>query len=344
LGSLPYGIDAETYAKVQKRLAEQQAKEPSAQTQTDALFEAGVKEFDAGNYHDAAAKFAEAMELAPDDMILPYAYAQALFASGQYSKAAEALRAALQNVSPSEEGVFYPRGLYPDDDTLFEQIEDLLDEVEDYSFDADMQLLLGYNLLGIGETEYARGPLERAAQDARNARAAKVLLNLVDKLEAALTTEAGSPPTQTETPAALVQTPPESKAETSQKRTDVLGRVKAAAPSNAVTPQPQADTNDPGQTPVPPKIDGVSPNTPSEPGSTPEPENLGTGLEAGSADANEGGPQSGSGPPIAPDQSGKGNLAGALGWSATPTMVVLLAAAGFCLLHADKLSHPQVSK
>ncbi len=331
-GSLPYGIDAETYAKVQQRLAEQQAKEPSAQTQTDALFETGVKDFEAGNYDDAVVKFAAAMELAPDDMILPYAYAQALFAGGQYSEAAEVLREALQKVSPADEGVFYPRGLYPDDDTLFEQIEDLLDKVEDYGFDADMQLLLGYNLLGIGETEYARGPLERARQDARNAKAAKVLLNLVKKLEAAVTTDSGSVQTQTDAAGAAVQTPSEDKVEATRKLTDVLDRMKAAAPSNAVTPQPKADA------------DEVLPSMPTEPESSAEPENLGVGVGAGGAGVNDDYQQPGSGLPVGREGPGGRNLVASLGWSATPAMIVLLGGAVFCLVHAGRLFRLRVSE
>lgn len=326
-GSLPYGIDAETYARVQQRVAEQQAKEPSAQTRTDVLFEGGVKDFEAGSYDDAVTQFAAAMELAPDDMILPYAYAQALFASGQYSKAAEVLRGALQNVSPAEEGVFYPRGLYPDDDTLFEQIEDLLDEIEDYGFDADMQLLLGYNLLGIGETEYARGPLERAGEDARNARAAKVLLSLVKKLEAVVTTENGGAQAQSDAARAAVQTPSEDEAKVSRKRVDVLDRIKTTTPPNAVTPQAEADT------------DSASPNIPTESEPSGEPENLGVGSEAGSVGVvgdDSGWP--GSGPPAGQQEPGHSGLTAVLmNRSATPAMFVLLGGATLSLVHADKL-------
>ena len=97
-------------------------------------------------------------------------------------------------VTPEEEGVFYPRGLYPDDDTLFAQIETLLDKVEDYGFDGDLQLLLGYHLLGVGETAYARTPLEQAGRDIENAGAAKVLLELLEKIETTGAEGAGQSP------------------------------------------------------------------------------------------------------------------------------------------------------
>ena len=223
---LPYGVDAEMLAKTQQRLAQQQTVEPAAQTQADAHFESGVTSFEGGRYAEAAASFAAAMELSPEDMILPFAYAQALFAGRQYSDAAKVLRMALQHVSPEEQGVFYPRGLYAKDDVLFAQIEELLDKAEDYGFDADLQLLLGYHLLGVGETEYARAPLEQASRDLNNAAAAKILLDLVDKMEAAETDE--SPQTQSQGAGGSTATPQRS-ATSETTRAGVLKRIDAAS-------------------------------------------------------------------------------------------------------------------
>jgi len=125
------------------------------------------------------------MAMSPEDTILPFAYAQALFADKQYFKAAEVLREALEKLPPEKEkeGVFYPRGLYANDDVLFKQIEELLNKQDDSGDNADLQLLLGYHLLGTGETGYAREPLEKAGRDAKNTEAVAVLLRLVDKLE-----------------------------------------------------------------------------------------------------------------------------------------------------------------
>jgi len=143
-------VDHNTFADVREKLAQQAAEEPGEVTPADICFETAVKAFEADNYDVAIEKFAEAMELAPDDMILPFAYSQALFAKEQYYQAAEVLRGVLAKVSPDKEGVFYPRGLYSDDDVLYEQINVLAEKAELYSFDADLQLLLGYQLLGIG--------------------------------------------------------------------------------------------------------------------------------------------------------------------------------------------------
>lgn len=237
-GGLPYGVDAETYAKVQQRIREQQAGEPAEPTQADARFEAGVTGFEAGNYAQAAQEFAVAMEMAPNDMILPFAYAQALFASGQYSEAANVLRSALQKASPEQEGVFYPRGLYADDEALFAQIEKLLDKVDAYGFDADLQLLLGYHLLGVGELEYARGPLEQAGQDVENAQAAKVLLDVLNKQEAATTT---SPDAGGQSGEGTAMTPNGDQAATSSKN-NVLDRMKGSATENGAPQTPADDT------------------------------------------------------------------------------------------------------
>jgi len=175
-------VDHTTFADVRERLA-QQAAEPNAPTPADTYFEEAVKAFEEGNYDTAAEKFAEAMDLAPEDLVLPFAYAQTLFANGQYSEAADALRSALENVSPEAEGVFYPRGLYAEDEVLLHQIDLLTKAAELYTSDADLQLLLGYQLLGIGEIDEALEPLQQAGLDLENKDSAEVLLNLLEKIK-----------------------------------------------------------------------------------------------------------------------------------------------------------------
>jgi len=248
---LPYGIDAETLAKVQQRVAQQQASEPAAQTQADVHFEQGVTSFEAGRFNEAAQAFAAAMELSPEDRILPFAYAQALFAGKKYSDAAKVLRMALQQVTPDEQGVFYPRGLYSDDDTLFAQIEALLDKVEDYGFDGDLQLLLGYHLLGVGETAYARTPLEQASHDIKNVEAAKVLLDLLDKMETTEAEGAGQTPQTpsgdaggvTIAPGTGTSAAPQSPATSGVVKTKVLKRIEEASVEEA---QKNTDTGSTG--------------------------------------------------------------------------------------------------
>lgn len=177
--------DHNTFADVRAKLAEQSAREPADPTLADKYFEEAVKAFEKGDYAIALQKFSQAAQNAPQDVILPFAKAQALFALGRYSQAATALRLALQQSDPEQEGVFYPRGLYADEEVLFEQIEQLAAKAEESKADADIQMLLGYHLLGVGETQQSLAPLQNAAQDPKNAKAARVLLDLARKVQSA---------------------------------------------------------------------------------------------------------------------------------------------------------------
>ena len=184
-------VDHTTFADVREKLAQQSAEGPEAETLADTYFEDAVKAFEGGDYNAAAETFAKAIQLAPADMVLPFAYCQALFASERYTEAAEVLRAALEKVSPEKEEVFYPRGLYANDDILFEQIEQLAEKADLYSLDGDLQLLLGYQLLGIGEVDEAVEPLRLAGQDLENASSSAVLLGLLEKIRAEKTEDTG---------------------------------------------------------------------------------------------------------------------------------------------------------
>jgi tetratricopeptide (TPR) repeat protein len=238
----PYGseapMDPVTQARLRANLEQQRAAAPAPQTLADTRFDEGVKSFEAGEYATAAAKFNEAMRLSPNDMILPFAYAQALFADGQFDKAADMLREALRNATPEKEGVFFPRGLYSNDDVLFAQVEKLVDKADQAENDADLQLLLGYQLLGVGETEYAREQLEQAAQDPKDAAAAGILLNVVEKVEkeAGAASKAGGD---------TIQMPATPEVKTGQPAGATIGEMMSAsqagttegAESGAVPPQ-----------------------------------------------------------------------------------------------------------
>ncbi|UCF16499.1 MAG: tetratricopeptide repeat protein [Phycisphaerales bacterium] len=202
-----------------------QPAEPDEVTLVDTYFEEAVKGFEAGNYGKAVEKFARAMELAPDDMVLPFAYSQALMANRQYSQAAEVLRAALTKVKPDKEGVFYPRGLYPKEEVLVAQIDDLAEKAELFSSDADLQLLLGYQLLGIGQVDQALAPLMFASKDMVNAEAAGVLLKLLEKIKIS----------NAETDSSVEGVPPSN----SQRDTlDTATPGTVPAPSQPMTPAP----------------------------------------------------------------------------------------------------------
>jgi tetratricopeptide (TPR) repeat protein len=159
--------------------------EPSQETQTDRLFDRAVKDFEGEDYAGAAAKFGEAQDREPGDVVLPFAYVQALFAGGEYSAAAAALREALAKASPEEEGVFFPRGLYPQDSILQDHIEQLTRTSQLNPSDTDLRLLLGYQLLGMGKLDEAGGHLQSAGADDKNRQSATVLLGMLEKLKKA---------------------------------------------------------------------------------------------------------------------------------------------------------------
>ncbi len=177
------GVDETTFEDIRQKLAEQSEQQPEAETLVDKFFDDGVVAFEQEDYDTAAKAFADAIALEPNDLVLPFAYVQALFASEQYSRAADILRLALVQMPAEEQGLFFPRGLYSDDEILFGQIDKLQSKAETFAYDPDMSLLLGYQLIGVERHDQAREQLERAGQYDLNKEATTILFNLLDKLE-----------------------------------------------------------------------------------------------------------------------------------------------------------------
>jgi hypothetical protein len=157
--------------------------QPAAPTESDTLFDAGVTAFGDGNYPAAIAQFQRAVRLEPNDVILPFAYAQALFADTDYEQAAAVLHTALSAMAPAKPEVFFPRGLYKDDAVLTEQIKSLERAVMMNPTNSGLQMLYGYQLLGIGKTDEAKTPLEVARRDARTTGPATSLLSLIERIK-----------------------------------------------------------------------------------------------------------------------------------------------------------------
>jgi tetratricopeptide (TPR) repeat protein len=176
---------ADANSEVRQKLSEKPPAQPEQESPADRSFDQAVQAFTSGDYNSAANKFYEAQVLAPNDIVLPYAYVQALFAEGQYKLAGRVLRGALMKQSPDKEGVFYPRGLYSDQNVLQQQIDKLNRMVILNEPDADSQLLLGYQLLGTGKYDEAAQHLQTAAKDSNNKEAATLLLDLLEKLKQA---------------------------------------------------------------------------------------------------------------------------------------------------------------
>jgi len=165
-----------------QKLEESAPPKPAEETKADRYFDEAVKAFEAGDYANSATKFHDAMQLSPEDIVLPFAHVQALFADGEYQKAGEALREALLKTSPQQEGVFYPRGLYPDENILNKQAEQLVQSVEQNPADTSLRLLLGYQLLGMGKLDEAAVHLENARQNSHTSRPAALLADLLEKI------------------------------------------------------------------------------------------------------------------------------------------------------------------
>ena len=177
--------DYEAFRRARERLEKQeQETAEQSRTQTDVDFDEGIKAFEQGDYGVAAAKFARAAKSTPEDIVLPFAYSQALLAGKEYQKAAEVLRDAIGRLKLKEEGVFYPRGLYASDTELEKQILELEVAAKGSPTDYDLQLLAGYQHLGMNRLDVARKYLEAAKNDVVNGPAARSLLSLLAKLEA----------------------------------------------------------------------------------------------------------------------------------------------------------------
>ncbi|MFA5553619.1 MAG: hypothetical protein WCZ89_00505 [Phycisphaerae bacterium] len=174
-------VDETTFADVRERLA-QQAQQTPQKTDVDKLFEEGVLAFEQGNYRIAADALANAAALEPDDLILPFAYAQALFADDQFYEAADVIRGALAKLPPDQQGIFFPRGLYTEDEILFKQIERLENRINILSQDGNLKLLLAYQYLGTEQYDLAEETLAQAALYPNNAQAAQIMLSLIEKI------------------------------------------------------------------------------------------------------------------------------------------------------------------
>ena len=164
-------------------LPEEPAKEPQEETLADRYFEKGVAAFEGGDYDLAASSFEDATRLEPEDMVLPFAYVQALLADQQYEKAAETLRSAVKELPPDQAGVFFPRGLYSDDEILFGHIDRLATQSKLNPYNSDLQLLLGYQFLGVGKYDQAEEPLRKASLDHASKPSSQVMLSLLEKLK-----------------------------------------------------------------------------------------------------------------------------------------------------------------
>ncbi len=172
-----YGsVNGDTFADIRQKLSAPSAVVPAEETEADRLFENGVDAFGSRDYRRAVDFFEDAMEESQPDVILPFAYVQALFANEDYYKAAEALKEAVENVRQEKDTFFYPRGLYENHDELNRQIEDLQRKAEIFSRNDDLRILLGYQLIGAGRVREGLEYLAELEDDFEYGQTARTLI------------------------------------------------------------------------------------------------------------------------------------------------------------------------
>lgn len=137
--------------------------------------------FAAGEYQEAAAQAKAALIDEPENRVLPFVYAQALFADGKYSQAADVLREAVRNLDAERQELFYPLGFYRDEDVLNGQVDKLREAAAAEPSNPDLELLLGYQLLGLGRYEDALNALEKAQADYVNREAASTMIDILEE-------------------------------------------------------------------------------------------------------------------------------------------------------------------
>ncbi len=173
--------DYDALAKVRQRLEAINPNPSSSTERADYHFDLGVDAFEEKDYERALGHFKEALLAEPDDIVLPFTYCQALFANAHYARAASVLKTALANIPEDFETVFFPRGLYQEDDTLLAQIRHLELTIDNEPLHDDHILLLGYQYLGLGLYEQAETILNEAVTNQQNAQSAWILLRVIEE-------------------------------------------------------------------------------------------------------------------------------------------------------------------
>lgn len=154
------------------------------QSQADTLFNEGVTAFSNQDYASAVAKLQAAVRLEPADTVMPFAYAQALFASNQYEQASAVIATTLAQMTPYTPEVSFPGGMYSDHNVLVSQVDNLKRAVLMDPANANLQMLYGYELIGLGRLDDARTALNVAKTNEATAAPATALLSIIDQQQA----------------------------------------------------------------------------------------------------------------------------------------------------------------
>ncbi|MHC4365012.1 MAG: tetratricopeptide repeat protein [Planctomycetota bacterium] len=191
---------SDRFRDVRERMDEEEAQADAQQTGIDRHLDNIAEVFAAGDFDKALLLAKEAVDEEPDSAALRLLYSQTLFATEKHAYAAVVLRYALAQIQRQQQDLSYPIGFYPDESALNAQIDNLARKAKDNPDRADLQLLLGYQLLGVHKFDQAELPLQKARDDVINADAARML---IDVLQNASQTKETQPPTEKEYQSAL---------------------------------------------------------------------------------------------------------------------------------------------
>lgn len=162
-------------------VAEMEQDAPDEETLADIHFDNAVEAFAIGKYESAITEINRAMDLAPNDAVLPFTLSQGLFAEGRYTEAALTLREIFNDMPRDEETLYYPRGLYSEEAILDDQILTLSKRVEIEPFNGELNLLLAYHFLGTGQLDKVESPLLQAKLDSDNSVSTAIMQDLLNK-------------------------------------------------------------------------------------------------------------------------------------------------------------------
>lgn len=173
--------DYDAFSEVRERLNSDNDGTPEAISPTDQYFEQTIKAFGEADYEKAELAIEQAIKLSPDDIVLPFVYAQVLFAQEKYWQASAILREAIESIPEDKLSVFFPRGLYKDDEVLTAQIDTLQVFAESEVYDSQLKLLLGYQLMGVEKFDSSKSYLKEASASELNETAAEKLLDILEQ-------------------------------------------------------------------------------------------------------------------------------------------------------------------
>jgi Flp pilus assembly protein TadD len=124
----------------------------------------GFQRFSQGQYLLAKRLFAQALTARPKDASVYFAYAQALFALGEYRLATDAVRHGLALDPTWPQATADVRSLYADPSEFTSQLARLEAYVASHPDDTDARFLLAYNLYFSGQEAQAAQEFSRLAQ------------------------------------------------------------------------------------------------------------------------------------------------------------------------------------